>query len=228
MLKVNTYSAKGTKLETFNLPKNFDEKVNLSLLAQAARVYESNAHFGMAKTQTRAEVNRTTKKIYKQKGTGGARHGSRRAPIYVGGGVAHGPQPLKRILELPQKMANKALKMAWTFKVDKKEVVVVDKMSSLTKTKDAESLFGKIKEADYKDQKSSRFTIILAKENLGIKRTLDNLSNVKILNFDAINAYDVTFGGILIVDKDVFGKAEKAVKEVKTEKKVKVRKVSKK
>ena len=93
MLKTKTYSLKGTKLKETSLPKEFGQKENLPLLAQAVRVYEERSHIGFAKTKTRAEVNRTTKKVYKQKGTGGARHGARSAPIYVGGGTAHGPNP---------------------------------------------------------------------------------------------------------------------------------------
>ena len=73
----------------------FAKKPNLSILSQAVRVYLSNQRTAQAKSQTRAEVNRTTKKVYKQKGTGGARHGSRRAPIYVGGGIAHGPRGMQ-------------------------------------------------------------------------------------------------------------------------------------
>ena len=64
MLKAKTYSLKGTKLEDFSLPKEFGEKENLPLLAQAVRVYEERSHIGFAKTKTRTEVNRTTKKIY--------------------------------------------------------------------------------------------------------------------------------------------------------------------
>ena len=67
-----------------NLPKEFDQKLNMPLLAQAVHVYEERSHVGLRNTKTRSEVNRTTKKIYKQKGTGGARHGSRRANLYVG------------------------------------------------------------------------------------------------------------------------------------------------
>ncbi|MBI1872200.1 50S ribosomal protein L4, partial [Candidatus Collierbacteria bacterium] len=69
----------------------FDYKVNEALLSQVIHVYRANTHQNTSKVKTRGEVNRTTKKVYRQKGTGNARHGARSAPIYVGGGVAHGP-----------------------------------------------------------------------------------------------------------------------------------------
>src|SRR5260221_7335072 len=69
----------------------FDAASSASTVAQAVRVYLGNQRQGTAKVKTRGEVERTKKKWYKQKGTGGARHGARSAPIFVGGGVSHGP-----------------------------------------------------------------------------------------------------------------------------------------
>src|SRR3972149_10697830 len=104
MLKVNSYSTKGTKLAAVTLPKDWEEKMNLALLSQVMHVYQDRLHIGLAKAKTRGEVNRTTKKWYAQKHTGGARHGARSAPIFVGGGVAHGPRPLRRELNLSDRM----------------------------------------------------------------------------------------------------------------------------
>src|SRR5690242_1823092 len=69
----------------------FGVPVNKALIAQAVRVYMSNQRQGTSKAKTRSEINRTSAKWYKQKGTGRARHGARNAPLFVGGGVAHGP-----------------------------------------------------------------------------------------------------------------------------------------
>lgn len=104
-----TYSLKGTKLKETALPATlFEAKVKPAVLAQAVRVYLSNLRKAPAKTKTRGEVEGSTRKIFRQKGTGRARHGSVRAPIFVGGGIAHGPsgqqhyrlelsRPLKRL-----------------------------------------------------------------------------------------------------------------------------------
>src|SRR3972149_8149295 len=139
-MKVSVYSAKGVKTGQMTLPKEFGEKPNMALLAQAIRVYEDGGHTGLSKTKTRAEVNRTTKKLYKQKGTGGARHGSRRAPIFVGGGVAHGPRPIKRVLTLPLKLRKLARAIAYTVKAKENEMVVVKDLGKLEKTKEASEL----------------------------------------------------------------------------------------
>ena len=86
-------------------PRVFAYPVNPALLTQVLHVYRDNAHQNTSKVKTRGELTRTTRKMYKQKGTGNARHGSRMAPIFVGGGVAHGPtgvQPTN--LKLNRKM----------------------------------------------------------------------------------------------------------------------------
>src|SRR5258708_225116 len=95
----------------------FGEKVNKTLLAQAVRVYLANQRQGNASTKTRGEVDGSTAKIYRQKGTGRARHGSKRAPIFVKGGLVFGPKPRDFSLALPQKMKRKALFGALSAKV---------------------------------------------------------------------------------------------------------------
>ncbi|MBI4029053.1 MAG: 50S ribosomal protein L4 [Candidatus Blackburnbacteria bacterium] len=126
--------ATGAEVE---LPKEvFGQKVNVSLVAQAVRAYLSNQRQGNAHTQTRAEVNRTKKKVYRQKGTGGARHGSKNAPLYVGGGRAHGPKNFENYsLSMPKKMARLALLSALSDKFSGKKVVVADLEGIEPKTK---------------------------------------------------------------------------------------------
>ena len=210
MLKIDTYSPKGTKLTPTTLPKEYEAKENLTLLAQALRVYEDRGHFGLAKTKTRAEVNRTTKKWYRQKGTGGARHGAKSAPIFVGGGVAHGPRPVKRELTLPKKMARQALSVALTLRVKEGKVWGVKGLETLKKTKDIKGLVEKI-------GKKQKFTVALSEKNLSARRYLRNLKNADILPFKSLNAYKVFFGGVLVLDKDVFEKEKVVKKETKNQ-----------
>ncbi len=204
MLKARTYSLKGTKHTDFSLPKEFGQIENLPLLAQAVRVYEERSHIGFAKTKTRAEVNRTTKKIYKQKGTGGARHGARSAPIYVGGGTAHGPKPIRRVLTLPKKMTKLALFQALSLKLSKKEVLVVNGIDKLAKTNDARDFLKKISRVE--GIKSKKFTFILSEKNISVKRYLKNLEGIKIDIYRDLNVFNVLFGGTLIFDNDIFVK----------------------
>lgn len=204
MLKAKTYSLKVTKLEETSLPKEFGEKENLSLLAQAVRVYEERSHIGFAKTKTRAEVNRTTKKIYKQKGTGGARHGARSAPIYVGGGTAHGPKPIRRVLTLPKKMTKLALSQALSAKLSQKQIIVISGIDKLAKTSDAGDFLKKISKAEA--IKSKKFTFILSEKNVPVKRYLKNLEGIKIDTYKDLNVFGVLFGGTLVFDNDIFAK----------------------
>lgn len=228
MLKVSVYSSKGTKLEDFTLPKEFEKEVNLNLLAQASRVYEDLGHFGLRKTKTRSEVNRTKKKVYKQKGTGGARHGSKNAPIFVGGGVAFGPRPISRVLELSQKMRNVAKNMAITLKVKEKEMVLIDGVEKIAKTKEANAVLEKVA----KDLNKKKFTFAASEENRGSIKFFRNLANTESISFRNITALNVLKGGILVVDKAVFNQSKKEVKvekkEVKKVEKKEVKKVAKK
>jgi large subunit ribosomal protein L4 len=219
MLKVNLFSAKGTKLETFALPKDFEEKGSLKTVAQAIRYFEALIHPGLQKTKTRGEVNRTTKKIYKQKGTGGARHGSRSAPIYVGGGVAGGPRPIERKLVLSKKMADKALKIVLSLKAKKGSLVLVKGIDSLLKTKEAQSLINKMKETLEIKKKEPMLTFVLKTSEVKTVRVLRNIENVSVEPFANMNAYKAYRGGLLIFDQSIF-EVEKEVKEKKEVKKV--------
>jgi large subunit ribosomal protein L4 len=216
MAKIDTYSAKGTKLESIALPGSFSPEKNLNLLAQAIRVYEERSHIGLASAKTRAEINRTKKKWYKQKGTGGARHGAKSAPIFVGGGSAHGPRPERRVLTLPKAMVKRALFQALSAKIAQKEVVAVSGVEKLTKTTEAAALLTKL-------GKATKYTFILGEANLSAKKILRNLAGVKVCGFRNLNAYEVFGGGKIILDVAIFTKEKPAVKVTKkvTERKTK-------
>ncbi len=222
MLKVPVYSSKGNKLEDFSLPKVYDKEVNMNLLSQALRVFEVSSHFGLRKTKTRSEVVKTKKKLYKQKGTGGARHGSKNAPIFVGGGIAHGPRPVKRTLSLPQNMRNIAKNMAIALKVQKKEIIVLDGVEKFAKTKDVAAFLEKIA----KEMEFNRFAFAVSDANLASQKFIRNLANSEVFNFRSLNTFNILKGGILVLDKSVFAEEKKekkveakVVKEVKTAKK---------
>ena len=206
MIKIKAFSAKGIKQPEVSLPKRFEEKENPALLSQAIHIYRERSHIGLAKTKTRGEVARTTKKWYRQKGTGGARHGARSAPIFVGGGVAHGPKALRRELNLPGGMRIKALNLALSVKVKEGRMAVISGLSTLNKTSQVAKL---IKKFQNKDKKGQKFTFVLNKGNSINTKVFRNLSNVSVRTFDSLNAYDVFFGGMLVFDKDVLVKKEK-------------------
>lgn len=212
MNKANLYSISGTNLGTFSLPKSFDAEVNMNLLAQAVHVYEDRAHIGLAKTKTRSEVNRTKKKWYKQKGTGGARHGARSAHIFVGGGVAHGPQPVKRELTLPLKMRRKSLEVVLTLKAKAKEILVIDGISKITKTKEAKAFISKVVKSE--NRKIKRWTFVLGNDDKEVPKFLSNLENVGTVYHKNLNAYTAFIGGTLVFSKGLF-ESKKKVKKSK-------------
>jgi large subunit ribosomal protein L4 len=207
MTKLNTYLSSGSKKEATNMPKNWQEDVNLEMLAQAIRVYEHSAHTGLSKVKTRSEVAHSRRKIYRQKGTGMARHGDRGAPIFVKGGIAHGPKGVKRSLSLPKKMRSKALKIALSAKAKNGELIFVDNIEKLKKTSDVSDLLEKISDKEKSISENSRFSFVLSKDNREVKRVIRNLKDVRVYYFKNLNAYKVFFGGVLLFDKKVLGKS---------------------
>lgn len=204
MTKVQTFTVKGTKTAETILPKEFGVEANMPLLAQAVYVYEERGHVGLRKTKTRAEVNRTTKKIYKQKGTGGARHGSRRANLYVGGGVALGPRPVRRILTLSDKLKVNSKFLAYSLKAKEGELVAVSGLGKVEKTKEVSGLINVLK----KSFGAKSFTFVLSQESGEALKFFRNLSHVRAILWNNVNAYDIFKGGLVVLDTAAFAKVE--------------------
>jgi large subunit ribosomal protein L4 len=194
MNKIAVYTAQGIKKEAISLPKEFSQKGNEQLLAQAVRIYEHKSHPSLAKAKTRGEVSISTRKIYKQKGTGGARHGAKSAPIFVGGGVAHGPKGIKRKLKLSKEMVKTALYSAISLKIAQEKLLVVDGISSFKKTKDVAKLISKIAPG------ANNILFVLSDVSLEAKRFIRNLDGVKTKSYRSTNAYDVISANMIILD----------------------------
>ena len=224
MTKLDVFSAKGVKKQAVNLPKDFIEKENPALLAQAIRVYEGRRHPGISKIKTRGEVVASKRKIYRQKGTGRARHGALSAPIFVGGGKAHGPKGVKRKLELPKKMRRKAVSVALGQKVKNGDLLVVDGLSSLKKTKEAQKLVDKILTSR---KKRDKISFVLSEKNFSAVRAIRNIPNVEAISFHNLNAYQVFHGGVLLLDKEILTPKIKAKTKKEKISPTKTRKVKK-
>lgn len=173
-------------------------KVNPTLLSQAVRVYESNSHQRTSRVKTRGEVVGSTRKIYRQKGTGNARHGARYAPIFVGGGVAHGPKGVRAAnLVLPQKMRIAALKSALAIKLDESNVVGLDKTNKADgKTSSAAALLSKVASHPKK-----KVLIVTSGKTTKLYKGISNLQGVQTRRADLLNAYDLVKSDQLIVTK---------------------------
>src|SRR3989338_2978575 len=138
---------KGNKEGTISLSKElFAVKESPTLLSQAVRVFLANQRQGTKSTKTRSMVAGSTRKIYKQKGTGRARHGDIKAPIFIGGGTAHGPHPRDFSLSLSKKMKRKALAMALTSRLQENAITIVAGLQKLApKTREMAQVLENIK-----------------------------------------------------------------------------------
>ena len=155
------------------------------LLAQYVHVFLANQKRNTAVAQTRGEVSKSTRKIYKQKGTGRARHGSLKAPIFVGGGVAHGPKLDGQKLVMPKKMRQRALFAALTLKLKEKGLFVIKDavVAKIQKTKEAAAFIAK----NFPEIKKQTF-FVFEKETKN-KSAFANLTNLEIGGVSALNAY---------------------------------------
>ena len=127
MIQAKAFSAFGYTLDPVQLPEDiFGVKPAEHAVYQAVKAYLANQRQGTASTKTRGEVQASGRKIWRQKGTGRARHGSVSAPIFVGGGVAFGPKPRSYKEKVPKKVRRLALKSALSAKAAEGEVVVVE------------------------------------------------------------------------------------------------------
>ncbi|MEI6690522.1 MAG: 50S ribosomal protein L4 [bacterium] len=179
-------------------PKVFGEKVNTALLAQAIRIYTENSHQGTSKVKTRGEVNGSTRKIYRQKGTGNARHGAKYAPIFVGGGVAHGPTGVRTDpLILPQKMRKAALASALLLKVQDESIIGL---------KDANKADGKtgsvIKLLSNATNHPKRKVLVITKgKTEKLFQSLQNIQNVMMKRASLVSAFDIIAADKLLITK---------------------------
>lgn len=203
-LSIPVYSLAGRAVGTLVLPKEiFASKVNKNLLAQAIRVYATNQKKLLAKTKTRGEVEGSTVKIYRQKGTGRARHGAIRAPIFVGGGIVFGPQPRKVRLELPQRMKKAALISALSSKMVDKSIVGLSGVEKATgKTKEIFNLLTKI---TGQNEVKSALIITWGKAD-NVVRAVKNIPGVDALSSNLLNAYEVLRHEMLLITKEAVEK----------------------
>lgn len=126
-MRVPVLNMAGQEVDKVDLPPEiFNVEINVGLMHQAFVRQMANARRGTHKAKTRSEVIRTKAKWYRQKGTGRARHGSRNAPTFVGGGKAHGPRPRSYEKKMPRKMRRAALRSALSALVRDEQLVVVD------------------------------------------------------------------------------------------------------
>jgi large subunit ribosomal protein L4 len=150
---------------------------------------------GTHHAQDRSEVTTTGKKMYRQKGTGGARHGDKGVPQFRGGGKAHGPKPRSHAIDLPKKVRALALRHALSAKVKAGEVLVLDKAEVADgKTKGLKQAFAKL-------DLTNALIIDGAEIEIGFARAARNIPNIDVLPVQGINVYDILRRKRLVLTK---------------------------
>lgn len=191
VVKVDVIDMKGKVVESLSLPAEiFGAKVNPTLMAQAVRVYLNNQRRGTVATKTRGEVEGSTRKIYRQKGTGRARHGSLRAPIFVGGGLVFGPKQRDYSMSMPQKMRRLALFSALTTKLQNGDLKVITGLESIEpKTK---VMYTTLKEVAEMEKPSILLIIPTDKKmSENVTKAVRNIQGVTFIPANQLNTYDV-------------------------------------
>lgn len=185
-MKTPVFNMSGEEIASVELPASiFEAPINRDLMHQALVRQLSNARQGTHKTKGRSEVNRTTAKIYRQKGTGRARHGSRKSPIFVGGGIVHGPKPRKYIKHMPRQMRRAAICSALTVKANNGDVVLLDNIQMDSyKTREMVSLINRL-------VKGESTLVLLAERNDNVEKSARNLPDVKTLGAGYLNIRDL-------------------------------------
>jgi len=195
-LSLSVYGIDGKEQKTIELPKEvFSVTPNKSLITQAIRVYLVNQRQGNVKVKTRSEVIGSTRKIYRQKGTGKARHGAIKAPIFVGGGVAHGPKQKDYNLKFNKKEKKIALYGALSTKLKENKIFGLEEkaLTMKPKTKTVSNFLSELK--------------LIGKNNLMILKKLEtnnlvlamrNIPNISFVDVNSLNPYLVLKSSSLI------------------------------
>jgi len=176
----------GKQVSKYTLPADiFEVEVNVGLMHQAYVRQMANARLGTHNTKSRGEVRRTTAKMYRQKGTGRARHGARSAPIFVGGGIAHGPKPRKYNQRMPKKMRRQAIRSTLSALARDGQLVIVDKLSiEAPSTKEMNASLAAL-------VGDNSALVIVANYNDNVVLSINNLANAHALRASYLNVRDL-------------------------------------
>jgi large subunit ribosomal protein L4 len=185
-MKVDVLNQQGEKVSSAELPAEiFEAPIKTDLMHQAFVRQLANARLGTRSTKSRGEVKGGGRKPWRQKGTGRARHGSRRSPIWVGGGKVHTPKPRDFSQRMPRKMRRAALRSALSTKAAQSEIVVLDDLKlDSPKTKDMKATLQTL-------VGDTSALIILSASDTNVELSARNLSYAKTLDAKYLNVRDL-------------------------------------
>jgi large subunit ribosomal protein L4 len=204
MINIDTYNLQGEKTGKIQLAENiFGVEINNDLIYQAVNAQLANARFHWAHTKDRSDVRGGGRKPWRQKGTGRARHGSIRSPLWRGGGIVFGPRNNRVFTRKINKKARKnALLMVLTSKLVDEELVVLEELKiTEPKTKIMIQVLDKIKSLKSKLKNQNSFLIALASNDTNIIRASRNIPGIKTILANSLNVLDLLSFKYLLIDK---------------------------
>ena len=203
MPKLDFYNIAGERIGEVTLnSKVFGAKVNEALLYEALKAQTSSRRRGTASTKERAQVRGGGRKPWRQKGTGRARAGSIRSPIWKGGGTTFGPRPRDYSYSLPRKAKRKAIKSALSAKFKDKEILILDRMGlKEAKTKKMASILVNLRSG-------KKPLLVIEEGNEMVRRAARNIEGVKVISPNSLNLYDLLNHNKLILTKEALAKIE--------------------
>lgn len=213
-MNTHVYNEAGKDVGMVELPDTiFGLPWNAELVHQVVEAYRANARVVIAHAKDRGEVRGGGKKPWRQKGTGRARHGSIRSPLWEGGGVTHGPTREKVFAQkIGKKMARKALLVSLSAKARDNEIIVVDAMWGEGKTRTVKNVFQSLREGTGRDMlgiKGGRAIVALAQHNAPTARAIHNLPYVAPREARNLNAVDVLSYKYIVLPREAIGVLEK-------------------
>ncbi len=195
-MQVDVLNTKGEKTgRVVELPDDiFNIEPNDHCIYLAVKQYRAAQHLGLHSTKTRAEVKGSSKKLHRQKGTGGSRKGNIRNPLYKGGGIVNGPKPHGYDFKLNRKVKDLAKISALSYKARENKIVVVEDLKIETpKTKDFVTIINSLKGENRKS------LIVLPEYDTNVYLSTRNLAGTKTVILSDINTYDLVDANVLIL-----------------------------
>jgi large subunit ribosomal protein L4 len=200
---VKQFNFKGDVIGDFELSGDvFEAPVHVPAMHQAVVAHLANLRVGTHNAKDRGDVRGGGRKPWRQKHTGRARSGSNRSPVWVGGGVAHGPHPRDYHQKVNRKVRRLALRSALTLKVQENNMIVVDKFDmDAPKTKDIINFLRRMDVA-------SKPLFILHESSMPVRKSASNIPGATVLHVDSVNVYDVLNHVKLIATPEAVRKLE--------------------
>ena len=207
MAKATTYNAGGEKTGTVDLPETlFGIEPNSHVVWEAVVNYQANQRQGTVKTKSRGEIARSNSKPWKQKGTGRARAGTWRSPLWVGGGIIHGPKPRDHSYKIPKKVRRLALRSALSDRAAAGCVLVIEELElKEVKTKPVQALLNRMELGKEK-------VLILVKELTDeLALSTRNIPNVIAMPARELNTYTVVAADRVVMTRDALAALEEVL-----------------